>query len=63
MLATAESLLFREQPFIEGRNYPTGGRQGAPSLLFREQPFIEGKNPLRPTRPRSVAALSGAAFH
>ena len=42
LLTRSGSLLFREQPFIEGDFYsPLTGAIGR-SLLFREQPFIEG---------------------
>ena len=38
------SLLFREQPFIEGTGSTAPATGGCHrSLLFREQPFIEGR--------------------
>ena len=37
------SLLFREQPFIEGSEPTTPPTSAPSSLLFREQPFIEGR--------------------
>ena len=44
LLTRSGSLLFREQPFIEGDFYsPLTGAIGR-SLLFREQPFIEGQS-------------------
>ena len=58
------SLLFREQPFIEGCSGNTSARNPRRSLLFREQPFIEGVAGDQAWREAvEVAALSGAAFH
>ncbi len=52
------SLLFREQPFIEGKYAGQVNSVAIESLLFREQPFIEG----RTGTPRHTICRSSLLF-